>query len=475
MPLHDVPRFPRGFLLADRPIAAAPPTFVAGPLLPHLYVHPWAEVDAAANADMFVIVIGQCVSTSPEQDESPAAVLLDALNAGQHEFYRALSQYSGRHAVIFGSPRAPKVVSDATGMRAVFYAGEGGIVASHALLVERALGGVSRKDELPFKYGYPGNRTPYLRTKLLIPNTYYDFVNNRPRRFWPISQFKQRAVEAVASECLNAATNAFRNMAVGRTVNMALTAGLDSHVIFAVGLNAGVEFSTYTYGLGNDTKTDRLAAADLAARHGVSHTTVPSTNNSPALVASLDESNFTTHHKAHVGALDAWFGDPNAVAMSGNLLEIGRSFYQRRRESGVKAPVSAGAMRNLHAQAMEPRVRKAIETYGKARFNDVSLLAFQSFIEDSEQPVSMGLLDPFDQFYWEHRMSAWHGVSMLERDFYAVAFIPFNARSIFEALLSVPLTDRDQASVFYRMIEMVNPSLLNIPVNPSEWPMASPD
>ncbi|GAA4106199.1 hypothetical protein GCM10022249_01670 [Enteractinococcus coprophilus] len=398
-------------------------------------------------------------------------MLLEALRVSEDKFFAVLSKYAGRHAVIFGSQSESKIVSDATGMRAVFYAGEGGVVASHALLVEHALGGISRKDELPFKYGYPGNRTPYLRTKLLIPNTYYDVANNSTRRFWPTRQLNQRSVDEVAAECLEAATNAFRNMARGRVMNMALTAGLDSRVIFAVGLNSGFEFSTYTYGLGNDTKRDRLFAADLAACYGVSHSVVPHVRTSKELALRLDEANFATHHKAHVGALSSWFGSSDAVAVSGNLLEIGRSFYQAQRRKGVKGPVTAGAMRNLHTQAMGPKVRDAIEAHGKARFDDVSLLGFQSYIEDSEFFAAADFLDPFDQFYWEHRMSAWHGVSMLERDFYGVAFIPFNSRSIFEAMLSVPVERRDDSTVFHRMIEMVEPGLLGMPVNPKEWPL----
>src|SRR5699024_11092382 len=116
-------------------------------------------------------------------DPQPAQRLLCALERDDEAFFRELSGYSGRHAVLFGSTTHLKIVNDATGMRSVFYAGQGGVVASHALLVERALGGRPVQDRLPVQYGYPGNRTPYLRTKLLIPNTFYDVTHNTTHRF----------------------------------------------------------------------------------------------------------------------------------------------------------------------------------------------------------------------------------------------------------------------------------------------------
>jgi hypothetical protein len=95
--------------------------------------------------------------------------------------------------------------------------------------------------------------------------------------------------------------------------------------------------------------------------------------------------------------------------------------------------------------------------------------AFRDFLKASNFNAARGILDPFDQFYWEHRMAAWHGVAMLERDFYAQAFIPFNARAIWEALLGVPYKDRVSATAFRKMVDMVNPRLMEIPINPEEW------
>src|SRR5690625_235052 len=140
MPQIELPRYPRGFILADSAIEP-PPTFVAGPLLPNFYIHPWTTVETASEGDFFVVVIGHCVSISSGRGQLPARNLLSALRSGDDQFFEVLNNYSGRHAIIFGTPEDIRVLNDATGMRAVFYACDGGMVSSHAQLIEKALGG----------------------------------------------------------------------------------------------------------------------------------------------------------------------------------------------------------------------------------------------------------------------------------------------------------------------------------------------
>lgn len=460
------PIFPRGFIFATRSVSV-PESFQPGPLVPGLYVHPWLTVAAAGDTDQFVIILGICVPTGGA-DEDSAQALLGQLRAGEDRFLQALDHYAGRYAIVYGSTAQPRVVQDATAMRSVFYAP--GIVASHALLVERALGGDIRRDDLPHRYGYPGNRTPYGRTRLLIANTLYDIAANEVHRFWPRQALPERSVEGAAAVCLAAASRALRHVAVDRPIKLALTAGLDSRTMLAVALHSGVEVEAYTYGRGPDTLLDRGFAADLADRHGIRHEVVPSVPMRQDLASRLAEAHYSGHHRNAVASLRAWISDPNAVAVTANLLEIGRSFYKGRRDAGMEPPRTAAAMSALHYHGMGRATKEAITEYGHDRYMEVATDAFQDFIDTTRLGEVEGLLDPFDQFYWEHRMSAWHGTAMVERDFYAEAFIPFNSRAIFEAMLSVPHVERDAGSVQRALIELVDSSLLDLPINPTAWP-----
>src|SRR5699024_4774906 len=108
----DVPHFPRGFVLSERPIEA-PPTFVPGPILSNFYVHPWTHIETAGDAGLFVIILGHCVPTRTELPADTATHLLAQLQAGEGRFLQELADYGGRHAIIFGSKGNIRVVNDA--------------------------------------------------------------------------------------------------------------------------------------------------------------------------------------------------------------------------------------------------------------------------------------------------------------------------------------------------------------------------
>lgn len=467
MTTDDVPQFPRGFILGA---VEAPPAFQPGPILPTLRVHPWATVTAAGDREQFVIIIGMCVSTQTCAAEDTARVLLAALEASEDRFLSELGAYAGRYAIIFGSYSAPKIVTDATGMRSVYYSEDATVAASHAVLVERALGGQLQRDRHPFQYGYPGNRTPYSRTRLLTPNTHLTLGTGAIHRFWPLTAPASRNVEDVSVEAFAAATTALRNVSVGRKVQMALTAGLDSRVILAVARSARVPVAAYTYGTEADTELDRVFARDLAASLGIPHTMVPRAPLTEEHTRRLGEAHYSAQHKRVVPGLMGYFGDTSSVALNGSLLEIGRDFFGPMRDRGVAEPVTAETMTDLHYRRTGASTRKLIDKYGEELWRAAERDAFAEYLDVTDHASTVGLVDPFDLYYWEHRMGAWLGTSFVERDFYGEAFIPFNSRNVFEAMLGVPFAERESADVFYRMIRLGDPALLDMPINPKKWP-----
>src|SRR5699024_5769702 len=232
-----------------------------------------------------------------------------------------------------------RVVNDATAMRSVFYAAAGGVVASNAQLVEQALGGVTEDDGMPFRYGYPGNRTPYARTRVLTANTYYWMTANVIRRFWPIMSPAPRTVEEAAEELLDASANALKAIARGKSVALTLSAGLYSRSILAIALHAGVPVDTYTYGDKYSSKVDRLMAADLSNMFGLKHTVIAERTDDPVINWRLRDAVYSIHHGGWVGALRKHFIRRYEVAVLGNALEIGRSNYTPQRNQGATAPL----------------------------------------------------------------------------------------------------------------------------------------
>ena len=60
--------------------------------------------------------------------------------------------------------------------------------------------------------------------------------------------------------------------------------------------------------------------------------------------------------------------------------------------------------------------------------------------------------------------------AMNERDYYSDAFIPFNYRPLFEAMLGLPLADRQSGACQLVAIASIEPKLLTTPINPKSWP-----
>ena len=449
---------------------SVPSGYVAGPLLENFYVHTWTNIKYAGDSSLFVIIVGHCIPTQGNQTEKPVADLLAALRQGESYFLYSLGFYTGRHAIIFGSVGDVRVVNDATAMRTVFYAAEGGIIASHALLVERALGGRPAINQVPFQYGFPGNRTPYERTKVLTANTYYWLTANVVRRFWPFVQLEPYGVDAAAAETLQRSAFALRYISSNQPVRLTLTAGLDSRAILAIALHAGIEFQTYTYGDNTLTDIDRAVATELAEKFSLRHDVINQRFEDPALEKRLREVNYMDHHMPWVGSLMDYYPSPESVAVLGNSLEIGRSNTLSARRYRNLVPNSAESMANLHYRRVGVGKREAIKAFGHERYMEISRQAFQAFIYETSFDLVTTSMNPFDLFYWEHRMSAWQSLAMNERDFYGHSFVPFNSRSIFETMLGVSEKERYADATVYRMIEMVDPELLDLPINPKQWP-----
>jgi len=455
---NEMRPYPRGFVYC-RSFQKVPDGYVQGPIS-GLYVAPDARVQFAGCGDISVTVVGICVTTRDNLVDS-ACFLLDALKKGDGEFFDAEGELCGRYVIFAKKGERIWILNDAAAMRSVFYRDDLSAVASHASIIASS----GEVCDLPFKYGFPGNGTPYADVWLLTANTLIELPAGKVIRYWPRGAIRDVEVGVAARFVMDAAVASLRHVARNRTVRLSLTAGMDSRTMLAVCKSSGIEFEAYTYGNGKDTEIDRLFASHLASMLGLVHTVVPTTPAKGRLEQLLSRATYASHHWSAVGPLQEYFRDPDAIAVSANLLEIGRCFYLSKNDS-LPQPVTARGMRELYSTRVKRAVR---ESYGLEKFNSRAEKYFEKFLLVSQFNSARGIVDPYDQFYWEHRMSAWHGLNMLERDFYAQAFIPFNSRSVWEKLLGVPMEQRKKADVFHEMIRMAD--IPSLPFNPDRWPM----
>jgi hypothetical protein len=187
------------------------------------------------------------------------------------------------------------------------------------------------------------------------------------------------------------------------------------------------------------------------------------------VVERVAEANYSGHHISWVEALIDHYQDADTVGVLGNALEIGRSHSMLHRDADGVVPDTAEGMARLHYRRMGASKRRSITELGYDQFLATSTGMFQEFIDDTGYDLVVDWFNPFDLFYWEYRMAVWQGPAMNERDFYSVPFIPFNARTVYETMLGVPEENRYADEVVLRMLDMVDPGLLELPINPEKW------
>jgi hypothetical protein len=74
--------------------------------------------------------------------------------------------------------------------------------------------------------------------------------------------------------------------------------------------------------------------------------------------------------------------------------------------------------------------------------------------------------DPYDLFYWEHRMALWHAWLLLEGDMVRETFPIYNNRRLLAELLSLPFEHRLAASAYHRAMELLWSDVRVVPINP---------
>lgn len=466
--MNVVPQYPRGFFIASDP-QVVPSGFTRVGDMPNLYVHDWANVSVARSADTFVVIIGECVAAVPSIEGNVAEHLLSCLVQEEAKFFDELSLLSGRYVIIFGTEVHFRILNDATGMRSVFYSEGFEVVASHARLVEELLGGKIELRRRWFSRGFPGNLLPYRRTRILTPNTLLDLSNGTVTRFWPSKVLKRSTVETEIPAVLDAASTAIENLAKAHPVKLTLTAGADSRVILACALHSGIAFDAYTYGATYKTARDRALAADLCKLAGVPHTVPPGDFLEKRLRVEVGKANYTKHHWNYIQGLMEWIDNPDTVVLMGLMLEIGRGVTAVNLPN-ASAPVDGRSMADLHYRTMPSKIRKKIENgAGKDEYLQFSEEAFSDWLA-TISGFNTEFLNPFVQFYWEHRMPTWLGPTMAERDFYGAPVSPFNCRMILESMLSVSFAEQESGAIPFGVIERAAPELLQLPVNPLKWP-----
>lgn len=457
-------QYARGFLLTDGPhqkpvehwvrTAIGNITMSFDPRLPFMH---------AASGEIWVAMLGRAVDLETWKTESNglAEFLLKARLSGKDHFNSYLDNVAGRYVVFDGDGDSSYAQADATSMRSVFYSTSAVqlVVASHAELVAEVTdaGPTEFSDPQQWRrqhgaYALPGRVTPFADVVFLTPNTELDLVKRTVRRVFPRGPLAQRPVSEVVAIVQPMLTRQLQLLAANGPLWVSLTAGMDSRVTLAAAVPE-VPIVAFSYrphfGRREDTDRDVAVAAELASLVGIDHVIVevPRDEPDPALQAVM-QVNSRRQSSRRVAA--ACYRDMPAdlLHIRSNHYEIGRAFLRAQRSRSGR---------------LTPNVMAKILTKGKSTAPQL-VAGFEDFYVGTDFDLLYNY-DPYDVFYWEHRMGTWLNAHLAESDIAYDTYTVVNARRIYDLLLSVPTDDRIKAAVFLEIIRSRRADLLEVPIN----------
>jgi hypothetical protein len=462
-PVEDL-RYSFGFLIgADKGQVAEHFHRIDFPL--PLAVHPRTRIAMARDVAQPLAILGEAVHPDlPHLDLQGIAEHLGSNHLiRQHE----IDKLVGRFAVIQAGDRGDwRLQTDAIGMRSVFFSvGDTGTIAgSHAGLVAGAVPGGTKKKVSPFRWGYPGISTPYASVFRLPPNCELSLTKGSLHRFFPKAAIPETGIEEAWDFAFNRAGASIRALAERRKLLVSLTAGLDSRTTLAACRDSWPHLLLFTYSRGvHKHRVDTNVAVDLTKALGLRHELVRYSQHEPdqAMLKVLADNAFTSHQPNVACAYRRRYGEDAYLHIRSNFLELGRSnlFYRFGKRGGFDAPrtgESMGAVYNRAAKLTPERASHVVP-------------AFDHYVAVSDYESTIGKASPWDMYFVEHRMGAWHSGVVLESDLSFDTVVAFNSREVVRHFMGVPQEIRCSSPHLRERLNALMPEVMDIPVNPKRY------
>lgn len=433
-----------------------------------VYFDPSNEVEFQQYNQNWIFLLGNIIDLNFFTDDKKdiAKNLLHHLSSSDNSFFDYIDDLSGRFLILYGDDTSAKIMSDATGMRSIFYSTKQTIIGSHFELIQEYVSAPHSKivqtewlSSYTSQY-FPGHYTPYEDIYFLTPNTLLEVHTKTIKRFFPREEIHPLPIDEIVDEIstlcdkqLEILTKKYKKLI------LSITAGIDSKTTLALARKYKHHFDFFTYYKGSTVKSlevDKIVVNDMVKNLGLEdrfqffnlEQEMPDEFND--LVKILKKNTFNEHGFELAKFYLDYFSSEDILHIRSNLFEIGRAFYRNK-----------NVPKNFTVESM-------IRGYSyKAGNDNLVKNAFENFYNVIEMDKIFNY-DPYDIFYWEFRMGIWHTQVLLESDIAHDTFILFNSRRILKLLLSTPLHNRLKSTIFYKIIEKNWPILNYWKVNSTE-------
>lgn len=427
----------------------------------------WVEwhtrvVSASVDERRAVVLFGHPVDIYSETTDAEriAQSAARALESGFTPLLHYLAWLGGRFTAVVVDDDDLRVVPDCHATQPVFLWSGSGLasMASHAALLAEAhrlpvnsaaseLIELRRRINPRTTVHTPGLICPYLGIRPLFANCYAEISRSGAiahRRFYPFG-------EVARGWSFDRAYRQFEELFVQHIkllssfgiVGVSLTAGYDSQATFAASRrhvrSALFAYTFFGFNRGRDEEIrDLLAANEASFKAGVPHRIVRwDRDPTDDRFARMYRATFPAGGQAPQIARALYEGLPSGfVEFMSTAAESGSGFYKRRDE-----PIrGASDLSRIYL--------------GKDYDGKEFIPVFDDYINwtDFREERFKGA-DPYDLFYWEHRMTRWAAVRYQEVDLGHRVLLPYNHRGIVEAMWKAPLEQRLNREFQKRLIQ----------------------
>lgn len=345
--------------------------------------------------------------------------------------------------------------ADPSGLAGVY--GDSGVIGSTPSLVAAATGAGPSPRRLGW-YSlnwYPPPTTGYRGVRASLPGDRIDLGSGERhagggvRSLGRTTTSLDERADFLASELVATLANCGD---AGPTA-LALTAGLDSRLLLAACLEAGLRPMTFTFCGRVSGTTDARIAADLATREGLVHEVI----DKPLRLRRPRTSPTAGQHAANADLLASDTGiferiDPASVVIRGGCFELGRRFFADLFADDDWSSID----REWNAVASSAR----LGPQARAQFE----VGFREWF-DLRRDDGMHLA-PSDQFYLDSRLGGWLSANELVLD----ALLPNRIQPANDLAILDCLVDGQRgigAEVQTEALRRLRPDLLELPINPS--------
>lgn len=284
----------------------------------------------------------------------------------------------------------------------------------------------------------PALLTPFVGVQPTFANCFLTMTTDgsvKHERFYPFDELPKRSFNEAYSVAREAFLEHVRILTGLGCIGISLTGGLDSRSTLAAIRQVSDDKPCIAFNYINFATADSEAHDDLYAASQMSRKV-----DAPFVIARTDrpedpdefrpmfKQSFPFGSQAPRIARALYEDVPHGIyEFTSTVAEIGSAFYKSRDESLWDPERMASVYGHSPDLGQDGTFQYLFSEYA----------AYCEFSSDR----ALGI-DPYDLFYWEHRMTRWAATRYHEVDLGHRIVLPYNSRALLEAMLSAPLENR---------------------------------